>query len=101
MCQLFHISNISCFFGLAVQVASLIRVRVFIWQPVVFAVLILKVGIALLTLLCSEVLKVLRTLFSIAELKLKIDTSTVFTSINWHWIVALARSEANSSSTGS
>lgn len=60
-----------------------LTVRVFIWQPVVFAVLILKVGIALLTLLCSEVLKVLRTLFSIAELKLKIDTSTVFTSINW------------------
>lgn len=54
----------------------------FIWQPVVFAVLILKVGIALLTLLRSEVLKVLWTLLCIAKLKLKIDTSTVFTSIN-------------------
>lgn len=54
----------------------------FIGQPVVLAVLILKVGVALLTLLRSEVLKMLRTLLCIAKLKLKIDTSTIFTSIN-------------------
>lgn len=46
------------------------------------AALILKVGIALLALLCSEVLKVLRTLLCIAKLKLKVDTSTILTSIN-------------------
>ena len=54
----------------------------FIRQPVVLAVLVLKVGIALLTLLRSEVLKVLRTLLCIAKLELKIDTSTIFASIN-------------------
>lgn len=48
----------------------------------VLAVLVLKVGIALLTLLRPEVLKVLRTLLGVAELKLKVDTSTIFTSVN-------------------
>ena len=51
-------------------------------QPVVLAVLILEVGVALLTLLRSEVLKVLGTLLRIAKLKLKIDPSTIFASIN-------------------
>lgn len=59
-----------------------LTVRVFVGQPVVLAVLILKVGIALLTLLRSEVLKVLRTLLCIAQLELKIDTGAIFTSIN-------------------
>lgn len=59
-----------------------LTVRVFVGQPVVLAVLVLEVGIALLALLRPEVLKVLRTLLRVAQLELKIDTGTVFTSVD-------------------
>lgn len=59
-----------------------LTVRVFVGQPVVLAVLVLEVGIALLALLCPEVLEVLRTLLRVAQLELKIDSGTVFTSVD-------------------
>lgn len=59
-----------------------------------------EVGIALLALLRPEVLKVLWTLLSAAQLELKIDPGAIVTSIDGHWVVALACAEANPSSTG-
>lgn len=66
----------------------------------VSAALELEVGIALLALLRPEVLKVLRTLLGAAQLELKIHPGTIVTSIDGHWVVALACAEANPGSTG-
>lgn len=98
--QLFHISDISSLFGLTVKVASFPGVGMFIWQPVVFGILVLKVGVTLLALLCPEVLKVLLAFFCITKLVLKINARTILTAIDGHWIIALACSEMNTSSTG-
>lgn len=43
MHQLFHVGNVPGLFGLTVQVASFLGVRVFMRQPVVFGILVVKV----------------------------------------------------------
>lgn len=60
----------------------LLTVRMFIWQPVVFGILVFKVGVSLLTLLCSEVLKVFLAFFCVTKLVLKINTRTILTTID-------------------
>lgn len=52
------------------------------WQPVVFGILVLKVGVTLLALLGPEVLKVLLAFFCITKLVLKINTRAVLTAID-------------------
>lgn len=54
----------------------------FIWQPVVFGILVFKVGITLLALLGSEVLKVFLAFFCITKLVLKINARTILTTID-------------------
>lgn len=49
---------------------GLLTIHVFIGQPVVFRVLVLKVWIPLPALLLSEVFKVLRAVLSVAQLEL-------------------------------
>ena len=60
----------------------LLTVRMFIWHPVVFAALVFKVGVTLLALLRSEVLKVFLAFFCITKLVLKINTRTILTTID-------------------
>ena len=50
-------------------------------QPVVFAVLVLKVGVAELALLGPEVLKVLEAVVSVAELVVKVHARTILASV--------------------
>lgn len=54
----------------------------FVGQPVVLGVLVFKVGVTLLALLCSEVLKVFLAFFCITKLVLKINTRTILTTID-------------------
>lgn len=54
----------------------------FVWQPVVLGILVFKVGVTLLALLCSEVLKVFWAFFCITKLVLKINTRTILTTID-------------------
>lgn len=56
---------------------------VFVGKPVVFSVLVFKVGVALLTLLCSEVLKVFGAIINVTQLVLIVHPWTVLTSIRW------------------
>lgn len=60
----------------------LLTVGLFIWQPVVFGILVFKVGVTLLALLCSEVLKVFLAFFCITKLVLKINPRTILTAID-------------------
>lgn len=48
-----------------------------------FSVLVLKVGVAELTLLGSKVLKVLGTVICVAQLELIVDPWAVLTTIRW------------------
>lgn len=97
--QLLHVGNIPSLFGLAVKVASFLGVRMFVWQPVVFGILVFKVGITLLALLGPEVLEVLLAFFCITKLVLKINTRAILTTIDGRGIIALACSKSNSSAT--
>lgn len=97
--QLLHVGDVAGLLGLTVKVASFLGVRMFIRHPVVLGVLVFKVGVTLLALLCSEVLKVFLAFFCITKLVLKINTRTILTAIDGHWIIALACSETNTSST--
>jgi len=56
---------------------------VFVGKPVVFSVLVFKVRVALLTLLCSEVLKVFGAIINVTELVLIVHPWTLLTSMRW------------------
>lgn len=58
-----------------------LTVRMLIRQPVVFGILELKVGVAILALLGSEIFKVLGAFVCVAQLVLVVDSRTVLAAV--------------------